>query len=530
VAEAARDASDALASVARGGLANLVGAAVAATTGFALVAVVGKLVDQRTAGELFTATSAFLILLGVASLGSSTGLARFTLRYLAQGRAGELRELVRAARTPVVVTSVALGVALLVAAEDVAGRLGLHGTAGVRSVQVLAVLLPLAALSELGFAGTQAFGRMRVTVVADRVGRSIVQAVAVLVAAEIGADVLGLTVSWVAPYALTAVVATLALSGMVRRAASVPAPRRAVAREVRREYWSFTWARSIAQVLQIVLQRADIVLVAMLLSPVEAAVYTVATRFVPLGQFAANAIQQALQPRISELLAGNATQEAERVFRVSTAWGVLATWPVYTVVAAASAQYLTIFGDGYRTGPAQLVVVLMAGAMMLGSAFGTLDTMLLMAGRSTTSLTNASAALVVDVGLCLALIPPLGIVGAAVAWAASVVVRNLLGLWQVRRTLGVSPFGRAWAVATAANLVCFALPLGVATAAGASAGVIALLGAAGLAAYLTALAVFRRRLAMQYVVGAVTRRGSRPGRGSRPTPGSAADHEQLPTT
>ena len=520
--DAGGGAQDPLTSVARGGLANLVGAAVAALAGFALVALVGTLVDQRTAGEFFTATSAFVILLGVASLGSATGLARFTLRYVAHGRAGDLRHLVRAARTPVLVLGAALGAGLVVLADRVAGLLGLSGPDAAQTVRLLGVLLPLAALSELGLSGTQAFGRMRVAVVADRVGRSLVQALAVLVAAQLGTGLLGLTVSWTTPYALTAVVATLALRGMVKAEVRTAQPADETSYpQVRREYWSFTWARSIAQVLQIALQRVDIVLVAMLLSPVEAAAYTVATRFVPLGQFAANALQQALQPRISELLAGDARREAERAFRVSTAWGVLATWPVYTVVAAVSGQYLAVFGDGYRTGDGQLVVILMAGAMMLGSAFGTLDTMLLMAGRSRASLTNATAALTVDVVLCLVLLRPLGIVGAAVAWAASVVVRNVLGLWQVRRVLGISPFGRAWTVATLVNVACFALPLGVATALGAPVGVVVALGAAGVVAYGCALYLGRRPLAMQYVLGAVTRRGRRdPGAalGSRPDP------------
>lgn len=494
-----------LAKVARGGLANLVGAAVAAVTGFALVAVVSNLVDTRTAGEFFAVTSAFLILLGTASLGAGTGLARFTLRFVTQGRAGDVHDLVRAARRPVIALGVTLGAVLLATAEQVADLLGLAGAEGVDTVRLLALLLPFAAVSELALGGTRAFGRMRVTVVVDRVGRSVVQALGVLVAARLGAGALGLSLAWTAPYVATAVIAAFALSAMVRRAGA-GATTRTGYREVRREYWAFTWARSIAQVLQMALQRADIVLVAMLLSPLEAAAYTVATRFVPLGQFAANAIQQALQPRIAEMLAGDARQEAQRVFRVSTAWGVLATWPVYTVVAAISGQYLAIFGEGYRTSETQLVVVLMALAMMLGSAFGTLDTMLLMAGRSTTSLVNSAVALVVDIALCIVLIPRIGIVGAAAAWAISVAVRNLLSLWQVRRNLAMSPFGRAWTIAAAVNLACFAAPLAVATALDAPLAVIAATGGVGALAYLGALRVWRRQLSMSYVVGALGRR------------------------
>jgi len=45
-----------------------------------------------------------------------------------------------------------------------------------------------------------------------------------------------------------------------------------------------------------------------------------------------------------------------------------------------------------------------------------------------------SAPIVLALGF--ALIPPHGIMGAAVATACGVALRNLLGVWQVRRTLG----------------------------------------------------------------------------------------------
>jgi O-antigen/teichoic acid export membrane protein len=52
-----------------------------------------------------------------------------------------------------------------------------------------------------------------------------------------------------------------------------------------------------------------------------------------------------------------------------------------------------------------------------------------------------------------------GITGAAVAWAASVVVRNAMTLVQVYRMNRITPFSRASAVVAAAAVLCFAVPL-----------------------------------------------------------------------
>ena len=80
--------------------------------------------------------------------------------------------------------------------------------------------------------------------------------------------------------------------------------------------------------------------------------------------------------------------------------------------------------------------------MLLATACGPVDSVLLMAGRSWLSLRNSTVALVVNVGLNLVLIPVYGIRGAAIAWAVAIVVRNLLPLVQVRRHLSMWPLTR----------------------------------------------------------------------------------------
>ncbi len=102
---------------------------------------------------------------------------------------------------------------------------------------------------------------------------------------------------------------------------------------------------------------------------------------------------------------------------------------------------MAVFGEGYDV--ASDVVVILSLTMLLATACGPVDSVLLMAGRSWLSLRNSVVALVVNVGLNVVLIPLDGIRGAAIAWAVAIVVRNLLPLVQVRRHLGMWPLRRA---------------------------------------------------------------------------------------
>ncbi len=101
--------------------------------------------------------------------------------------------------------------------------------------------------------------------------------------------------------------------------------------------------------------------------------------------------------------------------------------------------------------------------MMMAVAAGALDTVLLMSGRSVASLVNGVVAAVVNVGLCLVLIPWVGMVGAAIAWAAAVVVRNGLAYGQVRQDLGVTPWSAGAALVAVSVACCYVAPLATLT-------------------------------------------------------------------
>jgi O-antigen/teichoic acid export membrane protein len=105
-------------------------------------------------------------------------------------------------------------------------------------------------------------------------------------------------------------------------------------------------------------------------------------------------------------------------------------------------------------------MVLLALTMLVATGCGMVDNVLNMAGRTRWTFANALLALAVDVVLNVLLIPRIGILGAAVAWAAAIAANNLLPLAQLGWAEGLHPFGRGTAVAAGLAVVCFGvLPL-----------------------------------------------------------------------
>lgn len=413
----------ALGRVARGGVAGLLGAVVAALAQFVLVMVVTRAFPAEQAGAFFTVTALMLMAAGIVKLDAGNGLVYFIARastYEYRGISGYIQ----AALVPVTVAATIAGVLLYPWLGPVA------------------LALPVMAVADVLLAACRGFGALRPTVLLDGVllpvGQlSLVGAVALAgtslwLPAPPFSPAWALPVAWALPYLPVLVLAALALRGRAARTPYLPG--------TGRDLWRHTAPRSVAAAIQAVLQRFDIVIVALLAGPAQAAVYTAATRFKIVGQLANQGLAQAVQPRLVSALAHGDLTGARELYQATTMWLVLLTWPVWLAYALAAPWLLRLFGDGY--GAAAPVALVLAVTMMAATAAGMVDVVLTAAGHTTASLRNLVAAGICTVLLDLALIPAHGALGAALGWSAGVLVKNALPLWQLHHRYGLRPFGR----------------------------------------------------------------------------------------
>jgi O-antigen/teichoic acid export membrane protein len=253
------------------------------------------------------------------------------------------------------------------------------------------------------------------------------------------------------------------------------------------------------------MQRLDIVLVAALAGAVPAAVYTAATRFLVVGQMGQRAISLAVQPRIGEALAVKDVPLAKELYRVSTSWLMLVTWPTYLVFVFFGERLLILFGRDYTAG--HNVLLLLSTAMLFGTGCGMVDMVLNMAGRTSWNLMNVGLSLGVQIGVDLWLIPGHGIFGAAIGWAAAIVLANLVPLLQIAIVFGLHPFGRVTYVTIAVTVGCFAaVPAVVIAVLGSGWWSLVVSLALGGCLYAAALWRFRRVLRLTELAGIRRRR------------------------
>lgn len=187
----------------------------------------------------------------------------------------------------------------------------------------------------------------------------------------------------------------------------------------------------------VVMSRTDVIMLGLLSSTKDAGIYNVAVQGALLVQLIQNVANTVSAPEFARLYAAKDIDRLER-YAVMTARSLAVIGvPVALFLIYFGADLLAFFfGPVFAVGGSTLAIL--AAGYCLSFAFGAPGFLLNMTGYEKISLKIVVISAFLNVGLNVALIPSLGIVGAALATAVSLNVQKALGWWVVRKRLGIS--------------------------------------------------------------------------------------------
>ncbi len=487
-----------LVRLARGGTLNMAGAVISGVFGFVFAVVLTRGLGPSGAGCFFAVVALFNILGAFTEIGAPSGLVRMISRYVALGRVADLRETIAVATWPVLVVGSLLGIALFVvapwaAAHTVDTSQRAEATAYIR---VFSPFLALGALSSIVVRTAQGLGSMLPSVVVQNISTPLLRTGFALLSVTLGLGPGVLAFGFNLPAIIGVVYATPWVWRMLRRVEQGPVERpqpRTPLFALAGEFWSFTSYQAIATISQILLLRLDVLLVSSIRTSGEAGVYGAASRYLTPGTMIATSIVFVVGPQLSGLLAQQSFERARAVYQTATLWLIALSFPFYLAVATWAPFLMRIFGHKFAVGADALLILGLA--MLIDMGTGAVRSVLFMGGKSSWIMLDNLAALATDVVLNVILIPRIGINGAAIAWAASIAVGNLVPLYQVWRLWRLQPVGRGSLIVTACAVACYGLfGLGVRLTLGAGPVGFGVFVVVGTAAYTLLLWRFRRWL------------------------------------
>jgi O-antigen/teichoic acid export membrane protein len=422
----------------RNGAIGLVGAAVNGAFGFVLTTVIVRTFGADGSGALFSVIGLVTIVGAVCCLGADTAL-MWAIPRRRTGPDGDAARLLPVALLPT--TGLALLVALAgwTVAGPVSRRL-LDDPHGEALLRLAFTGVPLIVASTVLLAAVRATRPVSAYVGVQFLLVPIARPVLMIGAVLAGGGVLLGFAGWLVPLAAALLIALVLVAK--------PLPMRKPVSQDWQGFWGFALPRAASVAIDASSMWVGVLLTGALASQREAGVFAAVGRYTLAGLLIMQGLRVAIAPQLSRLLGAGQRHEAAQVYRRTSLWIVLLSWPAYLLLAVFAPAFLALFGPEFRSGATPMAVL--AIAMLVNVGVGLVQTVLLMSGNSRGHLAATIAGLVCNVVACFLLVPRHGALGAAIAWSLGIVVENVLAAVLARKALGEPLFGRTLAISAVA--------------------------------------------------------------------------------
>jgi O-antigen/teichoic acid export membrane protein len=242
-----------------------------------------------------------------------------------------------------------------------------------------------------------------------------------------------------------------------------------------------------AELMNAVMQRADVMLLTLFAGPSVTAVYAAAEFVTRVVGNARSVFDAVAAPVFSEAVHLGQRDRLRDNLMLMSRWVATAAAPLAVTVVALRHDLLALYGPTFQSGAVALTVL--AASHLINATFGLNGYVLIVGGRSRILLINNIVVAMANIVTGLILIPRLGMLGAAIAALAGVVLLHVLVTIEVRLAHRVYPIGWSLLKPLAGAAAMLVIELLVAAHVQRVGARVALVILAGLATYLSVLMV-----------------------------------------
>ena len=210
-----------------------------------------------------------------------------------------------------------------------------------------------------------------------------------------------------------------------------------------KRYEAKTWLATSLPIFMVegfylLLTYVDILALEHLRSPGDVAVYYAAARLLALVAFVYFAIASATTHKFTQYHVAGDKERLAKFFAESTRWTFWPSLAACALILAFGKPLLWLFGGSFEQG--YIVMYILAVGMLSRAAVGPAERLLNMLGERKPCAAAYATAFVINLALCLVLIPRFGIEGAAVATSSALAIESILLYRIAKRRLGFHVF------------------------------------------------------------------------------------------
>ncbi|HEX2254227.1 MAG TPA: oligosaccharide flippase family protein [Thermoanaerobaculia bacterium] len=390
-----------------------------------------RLLGVQQFGDYMYVTAWVGLLALTATLGLDTAALRFVAEYSTQGDSRLLHAFLTRSLVLVGGASVALSLAMVATVAALGERLSPSLAA---TFHAAALLLPALSLLLLVSGVLRGLKRVVLSVLPQWLLRPLLLAGVAWLLARLFAGALSAAVVTLADGVLSALLFVSLLAAARRNR---PAPETGDPPPPVRRWLATSLPLLALTAIRMSMNRVDIVLVGALLGTAQAGIYAAPAQIAILITFGLSAVNMIAAPLFAELRVRRQDAELQRVVTLGTRSAFAFSLLLGAGLLVLGPFVLRLYGPEFAAGYAPLVVLVVSH--VIGAGAGSVGFLLSMTGNERTAAWITAWAGLLNLVLNALLIPPLGLVGAAlgtglanVAWTVALVV-------LVRRRLGLRP-------------------------------------------------------------------------------------------
>jgi O-antigen/teichoic acid export membrane protein len=369
---------------------------------------------------------------GVASLGLASALVRYVSVFANHRDENGLWGVIQIGLGASTIVSVLFGASLYFLAESIAVNL-FHEPKLIPLLQLVSLVVPFFSLSEMIAASTRGFKNMHYTVISQNIAQPIIKLVLIL-----GLAIGGMTaVRAVTASGLTQIIVACLLLYFLNKQFSLKRPLH-MARYETREIIKFSLPVYISDLLSTFGGSIKTLLLGTFHSVGNVGIFAVASQINLLSDMFHQSIVTISQPIIAELHGRGERAQVGHFYQTMTRWTFTLNLPMFLIITLFPGPILGIFGQSFTGGV--LVLSILAWGGLVNTGTGIPGVILDMSGNTMYKFINTVCTLIISLGLSIGLIPIWGMVGAAVATLATVIIVNLLRVIEVYLLFRLLPY------------------------------------------------------------------------------------------
>jgi len=417
--------------LARGAIGAFIAKVAGAGLLFGLHVMLARLLGVEQYGIYIYALTWINILAILCLLGFQTSLVRFIAEYNIKQHWGLLRGILRKSSQLVVSFTIVVSLAGVALIWTFGERLSAEMAA---TFYIAFCVLPVFTFSRLREASLRALKRVVQSELLLRVIRPVLMGVGVV------GLFLWLSDGLKARYAMTAnlaaivcvaVIGTFFLHRLLPKSVGQTQP----------EFANSQWLKVSLPLLliagmHIILKRTDIVMLGALKGSEQAGIYSAASKISDLVVFALTAINAILAPMISELYHTGQKERLQKIITLAARAIFVFTLVISIILIIFGKFILGLFGLAFVVAYIPLLILLCG--QIINSLAGSVGLIMSMSGRQNVMSIIVSTSAAINILLNIVLIPMLGLTGAAISTAVTMVMWNISMFGYVYNKLGIN--------------------------------------------------------------------------------------------